>query len=80
MDEPGPGERPRERRFLATVVSVSEDTGTGVFELANGRRVEVGGPTGFPARDAPPVRGKAFIVIAQDGQALRWEPYPGSRR
>jgi hypothetical protein len=70
---------PRQRRVLAKLVSGRAGTTTGTFEFADGRVVEVDGATDFKSADAPRVGEKAFIVMDQDGQALRWEPYGGGR-
>jgi methylmalonyl-CoA mutase cobalamin-binding domain/chain len=68
-----------ERRVLARLVERSSGRGRGVFELADGRRVELEGVIDFDAVDAPSPGEKAFVVTDASGQALRWEPYPGAR-
>lgn len=70
---------PRQRRVLAKLVSRRAGTTRGTFEFADGRVVEVDGATDFKSTDAPRVGDKALIVMDQDGQVLRWEPYAGAR-
>ena len=52
----------------------------GFCELADGRCVEAGGPVGFDAAEAPRPGEKAFLMVDENGQVLRWEPYPAGRR
>jgi hypothetical protein len=64
---------------LAKLVGRQLGTTTGTFELADERVVEVEGPVEFDSDDAPRIGEKAFIVLEEDGRALRWEPYGGGR-
>jgi hypothetical protein len=68
-----------ERRILATLAARYVGTGRGVFELADGRHVDVDGAVVFDSAEAPAVGEKALIVLDEQGRALRWEPYPGAR-
>ena len=68
-----------ERRVLARLVGRYVGTTRGVFELADGGRVEVDGVVGFDSADAPEPGQKAFVVVDESGRALRWEPYAGTR-
>jgi hypothetical protein len=65
---------------LARLIGRSRTPTLGVFELGDGRRVEVEGGAGLDAADAPVPGQKAFVVMDQDGQAIRWEPYRDLRR
>jgi hypothetical protein len=68
-----------ERRVLARLVGRSGGASRGIFELADGRQVELEGVVNFDVVDTPAPGEKAFVVIDASGQALRWEPYPGAR-
>jgi hypothetical protein len=74
-----PTERPRERRVLARLVGRSGGASRGIFELADGRQVELEGVVEFDAVEAPKAGDKAFVVVDASGRALRWEPYAGAR-
>jgi hypothetical protein len=75
----GRPERLRERRVLARLVGRFVGTSRGVFELADGRQVEVEGELEFDAPEAPEPGQKALIVLDESGQPLRWEPnHPAS--
>jgi hypothetical protein len=69
----------RERRVLARLVGRYVGTTRGVFELADGRQVEIDGLVDFDSSEAPEPGQKAFVVMDGSGQALRWEPYAGAR-
>jgi hypothetical protein len=69
----------RERRVLARLIGQYVGTTRGVFELADGGRVEVNGVVGFGSAEAPEPGEKAFIVMDESGRAIRWEPYGGAR-
>jgi hypothetical protein len=64
---------------LGRLVARTEGASRGIFELGDGRKVELEGVVNFDAADAPVPGEKAFVVIDASGQALRWEPYPGAR-
>jgi hypothetical protein len=69
---------PTERRVLAKLVRPCVGTTRGVFELADGREVEVDGMLRFDTLNAPRKGEKALVVIDDRGEALRWEPYAGT--
>jgi hypothetical protein len=69
----------RQRRVLAKLVGREPGTTTGTFELADGRVVEVAGPVQVDSDEAPRIGEKAFIVLDEEGRALRWEPYAAAR-
>jgi hypothetical protein len=66
------------RRVLAKFVARSAGTTRAIFELGNGDRVEVEDVVAFDAPAAPKIGQKAFVVVDEEGRALRWEPYPGA--
>jgi hypothetical protein len=70
---------PHERRVLAKLVGRYVGTRRGVFELADGGRVEVDGVVDLDSAEAPVPGQKAFVVMDESGRALRWEPYAGTR-
>lgn len=70
---------PRERRVLAKLVGRWMGTNRGMFELGDGRQVEVDGLVGFDSLEAPDPGEKAFVVIDESGRPIRWEPYAGGR-
>jgi len=65
---------------LAKLVGRYPGTTRGVFELGDGRQVEVDGSVEFDSPDAPKVGDKALVVIDAGGRALRWERYVGTLR
>jgi hypothetical protein len=71
---------PRERRVLGKLIARYVGTTRGVFELADGRHVDVEGGAEFDSAEAPEPGQKAFIMVNEAGRALRWEPYVGARR
>ena len=50
-----------------------------MFELADGGRVELEGPVEFDSPDSPAPGDKAFVVIDESGNPVRWEPYLAAR-
>jgi hypothetical protein len=64
---------------LGRLVGGHPGTTRGIFELGDGRHVEVDGVVGFDAVEAPTIGEKALVVMDETGRALRWEPYPGGR-
>jgi hypothetical protein len=68
-----------ERRVLAKLVRRQGRTARGVFELADGRHVELDGAVSFDAAGAPRPGEKAVVIVDNSGKALRWEPYAGTR-
>jgi hypothetical protein len=66
---------PAERRVLAKLVARWVGTGRGVFELADGSKVEVEGSVEFDSPTSPTPGDKAFVVMDESGQPVRWEPY-----
>lgn len=69
----------RQRRVLAKFVGGRSGISRGMFELADGRRVEVDGAVGLDSPEAPQPGEKALVVLDERGRALRWEPYAGRR-
>jgi hypothetical protein len=67
----------RERKVLATLAGRYVGTSRGVFELADGTQVELDGPLRFDSDETPEPGQRAFVVVDETGQAVRWEPYPG---
>jgi hypothetical protein len=63
---------------LARLVARYAGTTRGLFELADGRQVEADGTIGFESVEAPEVGEKAFLVMDERGNVLRWEPYAGT--
>jgi hypothetical protein len=66
---------PAERRVLAKLVARWVGTGRGVFELADGSQVELEGSVEFDSPSSPAPGDKAFVVMNESGQPVRWEPY-----
>jgi hypothetical protein len=70
---------PAERRVLAKLVARWVGSRRGMFELADGRRVELEGPVEFDSPDSPAPGDKAFVVMDESGHPVRWEPYLAAR-
>jgi hypothetical protein len=68
-----------ERRVLAKLVAWSAGACHGLFELADGRRVEIEGVVDLDSLEAPSPGEKVFIIIDECGRPVRWEPYVGAR-
>jgi hypothetical protein len=69
-----------ERQVLGKLVGRYAGTTRGVFELGDGRHVEVEGIISMDAVEAPQPGEKALVVLDEHGRALRWEPYAGAHR
>lgn len=79
VTEPGDRKPTPERRVLGKLVGRYVGTSRALFELGNGRQVEVEGVVEVDSVEAPGTGEKALIVMDQRGRPLRWEPYLGAR-
>jgi hypothetical protein len=64
-----------ERRVLAKLVARYVGEARGIFELADGHRVELEGALPFDSTDMPEPGDKALVILDADDTPMRWEPY-----